>query len=111
MSSMAQSEDGPENTTGAGRRIDPETAAALARLSHWSGDAKSLARSVECPTFPAAIDLVDRVAVEAEAMDHHPDIDIRWRTVTFTLSTHTAGGVTDLDITLARIIDRLVEEL
>jgi 4a-hydroxytetrahydrobiopterin dehydratase len=41
-------------------------------------------------------------------MDHHPDIDIRWRTVTFVLSTHSAGGITDLDYQLAEKIDSLI---
>ena len=45
------------------------------------------------------------MAADAEAMDHHPDIDIRWRTVTFTLSTHSEGGLTQLDIELAHQID------
>ncbi len=40
-------------------------------------------------------------------MDHHPDIDIRWTTITFTCSTHSAGGVTELDVELARMIDDL----
>jgi 4a-hydroxytetrahydrobiopterin dehydratase len=80
-------------------------------LAGWSGGTDHLTRRVECPTFPAAITLVNRVAEQAEAMNHHPDIDIRWRTVTFTLSTHSAGHVTDLDITLAHHIDRLVDEL
>ena len=51
------------------------------------------------------------VAADAEAMDHHPDIDIRWRKVTFALSTHSEGGLTQLDIELATQIDRLAEEL
>ena len=41
-------------------------------------------------------------------MDHHPDIDIRWRTLTFSLSTHSAGGLTQLDLELAHRIDALV---
>jgi 4a-hydroxytetrahydrobiopterin dehydratase len=40
-------------------------------------------------------------------MDHHPDIDIRWNKVKLTLATHSAGGLTDIDFTLARRIDRL----
>jgi len=51
------------------------------------------------------------VAIEAEEMNHHPDMDIRWRTVTFTLSTHSAGGVTQLDIELAHRIRMIAEEL
>jgi 4a-hydroxytetrahydrobiopterin dehydratase len=55
-----------------------------------------------------AIDLVQKVAIAAEEMDHHPDIDIRWRTVSFVLSTHSAGAITDLDYELAAKIDALV---
>ena len=44
----------------------------------------------------------------AEELDHHPDIDIRWRTLTFRLSTHSAGGVTHRDVELARRIDDIV---
>lgn len=84
-----------------------ELVAALAELPLWSGDASGLERTVECSTFPLAIALVDDVAVVAEQLDHHPDIDIRWRTVRFTCSTHSAGGVTALDLSLARRVDDL----
>ena len=50
---------------------------------------------------------VDRAAVEADAMDHHPDIDIRYTTVVMTLSTHSAGGLTTKDVELAAKIDEL----
>ena len=66
-----------------------------------------LVRSVECATFPAALDFVVAVGHLAEEADHHPDIDIRWRTVRFTLSTHSAGGLTQRDLDLADEIDRL----
>jgi 4a-hydroxytetrahydrobiopterin dehydratase len=55
------------------------------------------------------IRIVDDVAVVAEALDHHPDVDIRWRNVTFSLSTHSRGGVTDRDVELARRIDGIAE--
>jgi len=92
---------------------DPEfdVTTALQELPSWNGDARSISRAITCPTFPAAITLVDRVAEVAEAMNHHPDIDIRWRTVTFTATTHDRGGVTELDIELARTIDRLAADL
>lgn len=81
--------------------------AALADLPEWAGDTDGIARSIECSTFPAAITLVDDVAVVAEELDHHPDIDIRWRTVSFACSTHSEGGVTEADVDLARRIDDL----
>lgn len=77
--------------------------------TEWIDEGHSLRRSVTCETFMVAIDLVDRVAIAAEELDHHPDIDIRWRTVTFVLSTHSAGTVTDLDFELAQRIDALIQ--
>jgi 4a-hydroxytetrahydrobiopterin dehydratase len=73
----------------------------------WSQSGAEISRTVECASFPAAIALVQRVADEAEQRDHHPDIDIRWRTLRFTLSTHSAGGLTQRDLDLADEIDRL----
>ncbi|SHN33770.1 4a-hydroxytetrahydrobiopterin dehydratase [Cryptosporangium aurantiacum] len=87
-----------------------EVTAGLAKLPEWSGDTSGIRRTVEAASFPAAIALVDRVAVVAEQRDHHPDIDIRWRKVTFTLSTHSAGGVTRKDLDLASEIDTLVTD-
>jgi 4a-hydroxytetrahydrobiopterin dehydratase len=80
---------------------------ALTDLPGWSGDTGGITRTVEASSFPAAIALVDRVAEAAEAADHHPDIDIRWRTVTFSLSTHSEGGVTSKDTALAATINEL----
>jgi 4a-hydroxytetrahydrobiopterin dehydratase len=76
-------------------------------LSGWQRVGDSLERSVEAESFPAGIDLVRRVAGAAEEADHHPDIDIRWRTLTFRLSTHSEGGLTAKDLELAATIDRL----
>jgi 4a-hydroxytetrahydrobiopterin dehydratase len=84
-----------------------DVAKALAELTDWTGDTTSLHRSIKAATFAAGIQLVDAVAEIADAMDHHPDIDIRWTTITFTCSTHSAGGVTELDVELARRIDDL----
>src|SRR5262249_43126457 len=60
--------------------------------------------ALRAPSFADAVRLISLVADEAEEMNHHPDVDLRWRTVTFTLSTHSAGGVTEKDIELARRI-------
>jgi 4a-hydroxytetrahydrobiopterin dehydratase len=83
--------------------------AALAELPSWQGDTHAIRRSVRAPSFSAGIRLVDDVAVVADELDHHPDIDIRWTTVTLSLSTHVSGGVTERDVELARRIDELVE--
>ena len=78
-------------------------------LRAWTQRGNSITRSVKAASFLAGIDLVRRVAEAAENADHHPDIDIRWRTLTFTLSTHSAGGLTVKDLDLAGRIDRLAE--
>jgi 4a-hydroxytetrahydrobiopterin dehydratase len=80
----------------------------LSGLSGWSGDSNGITRTAKLPSFRGAIGVVDRVAEVAEEMDHHPDIDIRWRTLTFTCSTHSAGGVTTKDIELAKRIDGII---
>ena len=84
-----------------------EVDAAIRALPGWSGDTSGIERTVECPSFEAAIRLVDAIAVVAEGMDHHPDMDIRWRNVRFAVSTHSAGGLTSRDIALAKRIDAL----
>ncbi|WP_405006773.1 4a-hydroxytetrahydrobiopterin dehydratase [Kitasatospora purpeofusca] len=79
--------------------------AGLAGLPHWTREGDSIVRTADAPDFPAGIRVVAVVAEAAEAMDHHPDIDIRWRTLRFVLSTHSAGGLTALDLDLAARID------
>lgn len=85
---------------------EDEITAGLARLPGWRRQGQSITRTAEAADFPAAIRVVVAVAEAAEEMNHHPDIDIRWRTLTFVLSTHSAGGLTDLDLQLAARIDQ-----
>jgi 4a-hydroxytetrahydrobiopterin dehydratase len=87
---------------------DGQVSASLAELTEWSRDGDTIVRTAKLPSFPAAIAVVDRVAQIAEARDHHPDIDIRWRTLTFRCSTHSAGGLTAKDVALAREIDAVL---
>jgi 4a-hydroxytetrahydrobiopterin dehydratase len=82
--------------------------AGIARLDGWSGDPTGIRRTAELPSFMAAIRVVDEVAAAAEKADHHPDIDIRWRRLTFACVTHSAGGVTAKDLALAARIDDIV---
>lgn len=89
---------------------DDAVSAATGALDGWSGNRSEISRTAQLPSFTAAIAAVDRVAAVAEEMDHHPDIDIRWRTLTFRCATHSAGGVTDKDIELARRIDAIIAE-
>ncbi|QQG96361.1 4a-hydroxytetrahydrobiopterin dehydratase [Mycobacteroides chelonae] len=84
---------------------DDQINAALAELPGWAREGDSLRRTVKFDAFLDGIDAVRRIAEHAEAADHHPDVDIRWRTVTFVLSTHSEGGITDKDLALAETID------
>jgi 4a-hydroxytetrahydrobiopterin dehydratase len=84
--------------------------AALPTLPGWERAAGALRRSVKFPTFLDGIDAVRRIADFAEEKDHHPDIDIRWRTVTFALVTHAAGGITEKDVQMAEEINRILSD-
>lgn len=62
-------------------------------------------RTFQFSDFVEAMGFVTMVALAAEKLDHHPDIDIRWNKVTLVLSTHSEGTLTDLDAELARRAD------
>ena len=88
---------------------DDEVDAAAAGLNGWRREHGALRRSVTFGSFLDGIEGVRQVAQLAEQADHHPDIDIRWRTVTFALVTHSEGGITEKDVQLAREIDRVLD--
>ncbi|BBY31332.1 4a-hydroxytetrahydrobiopterin dehydratase [Mycolicibacterium sediminis] len=87
---------------------DEQVDAALSDLNGWKREDGALRRSIDFPEFLVGVDAVRRVAQAAEQQDHHPDIDIRWRTVTFALVTHSEGGITDKDVDMAREINGIV---
>jgi len=89
---------------------DEQVSDALTGLGGWTREGNAIVRTAELASFPAAIDAVRRVADIAEGRDHHPDIDIRWRTLTFRCSTHSDGGITDKDVELAREINRVLSQ-
>jgi 4a-hydroxytetrahydrobiopterin dehydratase len=89
---------------------DSEITARLADLSDWNragADEPSITATYALADFAAALAFVNAVGAEAEARNHHPDIDIRWNTVTLVLSTHSAGGLTAADFDLAATISAL----
>ena len=86
---------------------DIEIQRELGTLAGWTRKGESLVKTFAFPTFMAGITFVDRVAVAAEKMDHHPDLDIRYTKISVTLSTHSAGGITGNDVALAREMDKL----
>lgn len=89
-------------------KLSPEDlAAGLERLPGWRQDGDTIERTYELPDFRTALAFVAYVGELAENMDHHPDVDIRYNKVRLGLSTHSEGGLTENDVTLARRIDRL----
>jgi 4a-hydroxytetrahydrobiopterin dehydratase len=90
--------------------LDPkEIKAALKDLPEWELDKKAIERTFEFDDFALAIDFVNGIAELAEELDHHPDIDIRYNKVRVILSTHSKGGLTELDFDLAERIGNLVD--
>ena len=79
---------------------------ALETLHGWKAAGDRIEKTFTLPTFHRAIGFVAEIGILAEVADHHPDIDIRYNNVTVQLSTHSAGGVTELDITLAERIEK-----
>ena len=88
---------------------DAAIASALEGLPAWERDGTSIVRFAKLPGFEAAIAVVDEVAGIAQTQDHHPDIDIRFNSLKFRLSTHSEGGLTAKDTDLAGRIDAVVE--
>jgi 4a-hydroxytetrahydrobiopterin dehydratase len=75
----------------------------------WIDSQDALERTFELSSFPEAIAFVGRVAEAAEEADHHPDITISYKKVTLRWTTHSAGGISDLDYKLASRTNELVE--
>ena len=87
--------------------LDAAISAALARLPGWTRDGESIVRTFERRDWNDAIALVSAVAPEAEARNHHPDVSITdYKLVTFRLTTHSKGGITQRDLDLAARIDQ-----
>jgi len=77
-------------------------------MEHWERDGETLVRDLKFDDFAQAMAYVNRVADLAEEVNHHPDILVHgWNRVRLTLTTHSAGGLTDNDYEMARKIDRL----
>lgn len=84
-----------------------EVETGLKRIPQWECDGTSLERTFKFDDFNEAMDFVNVVAEIAEEEGHHPDIDIRWNRVRLVLSTHSKGGLTELDFDLAERIDAM----
>lgn len=92
------------------RLSDDEVRAALADgLPGWDLEDGAITKEFTFPGFRAAIGFIDRVADEAHASRHHPDLRNRYNRVSVALSTHDEGGVTEKDIMLARAIESVAD--
>jgi len=83
----------------------------LGSLPGWSRRGDVITKTFQFRNFLTGIDFVVGIAKIAEAADHHPDIDIRYTKVVCTLSTHSAGGITQKDLDMARQIDGVQEKI
>jgi len=86
---------------------DAEIQQALSSLHGWQQNGKAIQRVFRFPDFKAAMEFVNKIADAAEQANHHPDIDIRYNTVTMALVSHDAGGVTQRDVRMAGVIDKI----
>jgi 4a-hydroxytetrahydrobiopterin dehydratase len=88
---------------------DLEIQRAIGSLPGWARRGDALVKTFTFRKFPEGIDFVQKIAKAADKADHHPDIDIRYTKITFSLSTHDSGGITDADLTLASTIEGIAE--
>lgn len=86
---------------------DSEIEERLAGLSGWERSGDTIVKTFERGDFVGSVSFVDNLVEPAEAMNHHPDLEISWDKVTVTLSTHSEGGLTAADFELAAKIDAL----
>jgi 4a-hydroxytetrahydrobiopterin dehydratase len=87
------------------RLADDVIAEWLRSRSSWERHGDEIRKRFERRSFAEAIAFVVQIGFLAEAADHHPDLDIRWRTVAVALTTHDSGGLTRRDLALAERID------
>ncbi len=86
---------------------DSEIEARLAERPGWRRDGEAIERGFKCGDFVGSVRFVESLVEPAEAMGHHPDLEISWDTVTVTISTHSEGGLTAADFELAGKVDAL----
>lgn len=90
---------------------DDDVHTALANgLPGWNYDGTAVRKEFAFKGFMAAIEFIDRLAIQAQAARHHPDLENHYNRVIVSLTTHDEGGVTELDVDLARAIESVVEE-
>jgi 4a-hydroxytetrahydrobiopterin dehydratase len=86
---------------------DSEIEERLSGLSGWERSGPAIRKQFEREDFVGSVDFAGKLVAPAEEMNHHPDLEISWATVTVTISTHSEGGLTAADFELASRIDAL----
>lgn len=87
------------------RLSDEEITTGLATLAGWERDGDEIVKEYRLGNFRDSVAFVVRLSYEAEAANHHPDLDIRWNKVRVALSTHSEGGLTAKDLDLAAAVE------
>ena len=90
------------------RLSDAEIDERLGGMDGWERSGDAIVKQFDNGDFKGSVGFVNRLMPEAEEMNHHPDLEISWKTVTVTISTHSEGGLTGNDFELARRIETLV---
>ena len=86
---------------------DAEITARMKTVPQWTRDGHRIRRQFDCASFPDAMAFLLRVAFDAEAADHHPDVTIDYKKVTLTYWTHNDGGLTEKDFDSAAAVDKV----
>jgi 4a-hydroxytetrahydrobiopterin dehydratase len=89
------------------RLSDEEIEQRLTDREGWERSGDAIVKQFDNGDFKGSVEFVNRLTPEAEEMDHHPDLEISWKTVTVTITTHSEGGLTEGDFELARRIEAL----
>jgi len=89
---------------------DSEISARLKHLGGWKHEGKFITKTFEFPTFMNGINFIGKVAAVAEREEHHPDIHVRYTTITLSIQTHSQGGVTEWDLDLAEAIEKMLRK-
>ncbi len=89
---------------------DSKIAAHLKSLPGWKHEGKFLTKSFEFEEFMDGVEFINGVAAVAEREEHHPDIHVRYTTITLSVQTHSEGGVTEWDVELASAIEKMLRE-
>jgi len=89
------------------RLSDAEIDERLGGLQGWERSGEAIVKEFDNGDFKGSVDFVNRLTPEAEEMNHHPDLEISWKTVKVTITNHSEGGLTEPDFELARRIEAL----